>query len=139
MKKEAVVQEHGTGCGVACAAYVLGISYQAALKLFNKPAQAATVGYYAKDIVKALSRRRACYTHRYVKGASRAHLKIPGVIVYVQRSKKYPLGHYLARAEDGSWMNPWSNYPIIAPAKARFEKRLPGKPLYVIFPAREKS
>lgn len=35
-----ITQKHGTGCAVACVAYILNRSYDAALKLFSKPNQA---------------------------------------------------------------------------------------------------
>jgi hypothetical protein len=63
-----------------------------------------------------------------------SYLKVPGTIVYVEKSIKYPLGHYLVKTKQGVWMNPWKNFPSIAPAKSAFQKRLPGTPLYAIYP-----
>jgi hypothetical protein len=134
MNKKPITQEHGTGCGVACTAYVLGVSYQSALKLFDKPGNASTTGFYCKDIVRALARKGRLYSHCYLKSSKRDLLQQAGVIVYIQRSKKYPLGHYLVRGTNGKWMNPWYNYPCIAPAKGQFQTKLPGKPIYAIFP-----
>lgn len=34
--------------------------------------------------------------------------------------------------EDG-WMNPWSNFPLMTPARAKIAQHLPGKPPWVIY------
>ena len=56
-----------------------------------------------------------------------------GVIVFLEKSEEYPMGHYLVRAND-KWMNPWVNYPEINPAKSDFEKATKGKVEYIIYP-----
>ena len=56
----------------------------------------------------------------------------PNAIVYVKKSKKYPAGHYLCRLGH-KWMDPWINFPD-RDIQAGFRRRLPGKPVYVIFP-----
>jgi hypothetical protein len=85
-------------------------------------------------VVEALGEAGRKYSHCYLKPDKAGFLKIPGTIVYVGRSDKYPLGHYLVRTSRGDWMNPWMNFPIIAPASSAFQKKLPGKPMYAIFP-----
>ena len=59
----------------------------------------------------------------------------PNAIVYVKKSKKYPAGHYLCRLGyiGYKWMDPWINFPD-RDIQAGFRRRLPGKPVYVIFP-----
>lgn len=54
-----------------------------------------------------------------------------GTIVFIAKSKKYPEGHYLLKTSKG-WMNPWVNFPEITPARAGFQKRLPGKVVWVM-------
>lgn len=135
MKRCPVTQEHGTGCGVACTAFVLNLTYSEALYYFLKPAQAWGRGFYCREVVAALGRAGKTYTQSYVKSKGRQLLKIPGMIVFVGRSEKYPLGHYLVRTIRGDWMNPWINFPVIAPAKSGFQRRLPGKVIYVLYPA----
>jgi hypothetical protein len=129
-----IVQEHGFGCGVACVAYVAGISYEKGLHLFAKPEQAETKGYWCRDLVGALARAKKSYQHRYYKPRHRKLLKIPYVIVYTSRSQRYPAGHYLVRTEDGFWMNPWANFPRENPRVGALQKRLPGKVSYIIYP-----
>ncbi len=121
------------GCAVACVASLLGTSYKRALVLFNNKPYAPTKGYYCKDISKALKKRRLVYVWKKVLLGVNPLLNKEGVIVFIARSKKYPAGHYLLKTDRG-WMNPWINFPEIAPAKAGFQKRLPGKPQWIMYP-----
>jgi len=130
---KAVAQEDLAGCAVACAAFVLGITYGKALKLFDSKG-AGKSGYYCREIVEALGRAGKKYSFAYVKPGKRMLLKRPMCIVFVKKSGKYPLGHYLARAGCGLWMNPWVNFPKIKGVKAGFQKSLPGKAQYVVYP-----
>ena len=136
-KRESITQEHGTGCAVACTAFILNLSYRAALKHFSKPAHAWGRGFYGREVVAALKNSGREYSHCYVKSNRRGLLTVPGAIVFIARSSRYPSGHYLVRTRRGDWMNPWINFPVIAPAKSAFEKRLPGRPTYVIYPIAE--
>ena len=65
-------------------------------------------------------------------------LRIPGTIVFIEKSKKYPAGHFLVKTAQSSWMNPWINFPLIKHPVSGFEKKLPGKPIYSIFPLNER-
>jgi hypothetical protein len=127
-----ITQEHGMGCGVACVAYVLKITYQKALKLFSNPKAAWGEGYYCQDIIHALKRAGVSYTFYPA-------IKLPkqiksGVIVFIQPCKKYPEGHYLASTPQGHWMNSWINFPVIACAESGFQERLPSKVCWIIEP-----
>ncbi len=135
MKK--ITQQHPAGCGIACVAAVLGISYEEASLLFDKPEYACARGYYCREIVKAL--RRGCkeYMHAYVKPSKKHLLQRPNTIVYIKKSTRYPLGHYLAHDKKKGWMNPWINFPRIDPARSGWNKRLPGEAQYIIYPAEE--
>ncbi len=129
--QEPITQEHGTGCGVACVAFVLGISYQKALGLFKNPQHAwEGKGYYCKDIIEALKKAGLDYSYKQI---TELPLTIkPGIIVFTEPSKNYPRGHYLAQTKDNKWMNPWINFPHIAPAKSGFQDKLPDKPIWII-------
>ena len=129
---KAVTQNHGLGCGVACVASVLGLNYKQALKLFKKPKNAWTVGFYCKDIVTALKTGNKKYSFKKLTSKNDPILKIKGTIIFSTYSKSYPYGHYLVRTQFG-WMNPWINYPEIAPAKSGFVRKLPAKATYAIF------
>ena len=129
-----VTQEHTMGCSVACTAFVLGISYKCALKLFLRPHYAKDRGFYCKDIISALNKAGRDMEHCYLTKNKSNLVKIPGTIVYIKQSNNYPFGHYLVKAKSGKWMNPWINYPNIAPAKSGYQNKLPGKAIYAIFP-----
>jgi len=128
-----IAQEQSMGCAVACVASLLGLSYKGALNLFVNKSYASTRGYYCKEISQALLKRGLNYGWKKVSLKTNYMLNRKGVIIFIARSKKYPAGHYLIRTQKG-WMNPWINFPQIAPAKAGFQKRLPGKPQWVMYP-----
>jgi len=128
-----VSQEHSMGCSVACVASRCRISYQEGLELFSYPQKAWTVGYYCKDVVRALDR----FGLKYSFGAFRENgfediLKKEGTIVFVDPCTEYPAGHYLVRSRSG-WMNPWANYPQMIPVESKFQKSLPGRVGWVIY------
>ena len=135
MRYKLTAQEHSMGCGVACVASLLGISYKKSLRLFNKK-YASTRGYYLKELALALSKKGLDYKYSKITDVTKKSLKIPGSIVFIRRSKKYPAGHYLLKTDKG-WMNPWINYPKINPAKSGFQKKLPGEPQWVLYKTRK--
>ncbi len=130
-----ITQEDKLGCGIACVAFVSKLSYNYAKKnYFSKPHQASTLGYLCKDLVKALSKAGKDYQYNYLK--SRVMYK-ENSIIFIKRSKKYPVGHYLVKTKNG-WMDSWINFnklnKNLSEAKSGFKKRLPGKAIYIIFP-----
>jgi len=129
-----VTQQHPMGCGVACVAYIAEITYQAALKLFKNPENAPDKGYYCRDIVEALRNLGKNYTYRALKADNKELLSKKNIIVFCAKSKKYPLGHFLAKKDDDLWMNPWANFPIITPAISALEENLPNRATYIIYP-----
>lgn len=129
---KAVTQNHGLGCGVACVAAVLEVSYTKALTLFKNPKQAWTKGYYCRDLVFALEAGKRKYSYKHLKSNRDPVLRKAGTIVFTRFSEAYPRGHYFVRTKDG-WMNPWLNYPEIAPAKSGFVRKLPAEASYAIF------
>mgnify|MGYP001563219775 CR=1 FL=1 len=130
---EPIRQEDPFGCGIACVAFVTDISYEDSLKLFEDgKSKAKKVGFLCKEIVNALKFKGQIYEYKYVKIRYRKIIYNQNTIVFIKRSNKYPTGHYLVRANN-KWMDPWINFPY-ENAKAGFRKRLPGKPIYMIFP-----
>jgi len=129
-----VTQKHGAGCAVACVACILNISYDAALKFFSRPKQAIDRGFLCREIVSALRKSGHHYVYCKAIDSNKKLSGIPGAIVFIARSKKYPIGHFLARTVEGAWMNPWINFPCIASAESGFQKRLPGKAQWIIYP-----
>lgn len=130
-RMRAVTQEHPMGCAVACVASVANISYKNALEFLGRE-HASGRGYYCREIVDALAANGLKYEFRKADRSSRKYMKESRTIVFIAPSARYHAGHYLVRAREG-WMNPWINYPCIAPAKSGFQKRLPGRAEWVIF------
>lgn len=124
-------QEDKLGCGVACVAFILSVDYKNALKLFiDGKRKAKFEGFLCKDLVVALRIAGLSYKFKYIKAKIRKKIYKINTIVYLRKSKKYPLGHYLVRFEN-NWMDPWINFPN-ENKKAGFRKRLPEKPIYAI-------
>lgn len=132
--KKPIAQEHGAGCAVACVAFVLGISYKKTLTLFtNGNSRAIVRGFYGPEIITALAKGGKKYVGKHINGTNKKEIFRESSIVFVRRSKLLPHGHYLCRTNK-LWMNSWFNSPSIKNVTARFQKRLPGKPTYVILP-----
>ncbi len=126
-----ITQEAPIGCAVACSASLAGLSYkQMRIYFDNGRVKEQTSGFYNRDIVSALSKIKILAKAYSIKRWGNRKIKI-GVIVFIERSKGYPVGHYLLKTKRG-WMNPWINYPNVNPAKAGFQKTLPGKVRWVI-------
>lgn len=134
---EQIVQKHPSGCAIACIAYVLNCEYDEVLWLFNNGLRKAkNEGFYYKEIVKVFNKIGKDYQYNYVNSKTKRKIYEKGSIVFITRSARYPFGHYLVRAK-GKWMDSWINYQDnkdIRDAKAGFRKRLPGRPIYVIYP-----
>ena len=135
-----IVQNDEMGCGVACVANRLDISYDQALELFEYTEYAKTVGYKCKYIVSALRGAGVDVRLRHVRAADRddliqGNVDIPtGAIVLLEKSELYPFQHYLLKMDDG-WLDPWLNMhddADVTHAKAGIRKQLPGRPYYVI-------
>ena len=126
-----VTQEDPAGCAIACVAAVLRTSYRSAKRLFECPEHASSRGFYCREIVHALNKKQAGYTFSKVSEKNKQLLKEMGCTVFIEKSRKYPLGHFLVKTKKG-WMNPWINFPSITPAQSGFQQKLPGKPKWVI-------
>lgn len=115
--------------------FVAGKSYTELVLLLGKN-KAKYRGFYGRDLITALSKLGFSYTYKYLKPRFKRRIYKDGVIVFIARSRSYPAGHYLARCKE-FWMDPWINFckdGNIANAKSGFRKRLPGKPIYALFP-----
>ena len=133
--RKSISQEFDYGCGIACYAFALGITYKEAEQQLGEE-QAMSNRFYVKDLALALNNAGRAYQSKYVKPHIRKLLYKEGSIVLIRRSKTYKAGYYLIRHE-GMWMDPWINLPTnadIRQAKSGFRRRLPGTPIYVILP-----
>jgi len=134
--RQSVTQEFDYGCGIACFAFALGISYKQATVILGE-AQSTSNRFWVKDLVKALNENGLQYERYYVKERIKSQLDKESTIVLIRRSKIYPAGHYLIRHQ-GAWMDPWINLPEdrnILNAKSGFRKQLPGEAMYALLPA----
>ena len=133
--RESITQEFDYGCGVACFAFALGMTYQQAANHLGE-LQASSTRFWIKDFASALNTSGKQYIAKYMKLPMVRKIYKEGTIVLIKRSKRYPTGHYLIRHK-GLWMDPWINLPTnkdINHAESGFRKRLPGKPMYALLP-----
>lgn len=130
-KEKAIAQEDLYGCALACVAKITNRNYKKALNLFaGGKIKTQTKGFWCRDIIKALAKAKIHCQYKYFKRKLKPFLYKEGTIVFL-RNKNMPQGHYLVRTVKG-WMDSWINFPNIK-VKAGFRKRLPGKPMYIIF------
>lgn len=59
--KKYIKQEDVMGCGIACVAYVLDISYEEAIDLFTHKQKRETRGFTSKDITEVIKTFGATY------------------------------------------------------------------------------
>lgn len=133
--RKSITQEFDYGCGIACFAFALNISYKQAENILGKK-QSKSERFYVKDFTEALKKEGKAYQSKYVKSHIRRLIYKEGAIVLIRRSKTYKAGHYLIR-HDSHWMDPWINLALnsdINQAKSGYRKRLPGSPMYVLLP-----
>lgn len=132
---KSITQLDPYGCGLSCVSFLANKSYLDVSNLDTKK-QAQDQGFTCKDLVKLLTQFGLHYEYKYLKPRLKNKIYNDGVIVFIRRSKKYPSGHYLVRSKD-KWMDPWINFSPnskIVEAQSGFRIRLPGKPIYVLFP-----
>ena len=131
-----ITQKNKFGCGIACVASVLNISYERALEIFPLgKVMAKKRGFLCSEMIFYLKKAGRNYIYRYLNKKHKRKIYKNGTIVFIKRSVKYPSGHYLCRFGD-KWMDPWINFQDskdIQHAKSGFRKRLPGIAIYGIF------
>jgi hypothetical protein len=132
--QESITQELDYGCGVACFAFVCGMTFQQAVAYLGKE-YSVKHGWRPSDLVSGLNRFGYKYRNRYVR--KKVDGEYPdGTIVLIERSEVYPVGHYLVVTKVG-YMDPWINMPMsndISLAESGFRNVLPGKAMYVLIP-----
>lgn len=98
--------------------------------------KANTKGFTCRELVWALSQFGLFYFYKHINYRNRKLVYQEGVVVFIRRCKKYPVGHYLAHYHN-LWMDPWINFlqnRNSAQAKSGFRKKLPGNPIYALIP-----
>jgi len=133
--RDSVTQEFDYGCGIACFAFALNVTYQQAAHRLGDQ-QANSERFWVKDFIVALNKSDKHYVSKYMKPSMMRKIYKEATIILIRRSKQYPTGHYLIRHK-GHWMDPWINLPTdsnVKHAQSGFRKRLPGKPMYALLP-----
>ncbi len=127
---QGLVRQMGNmGCGVACVASVLRISYQQALKRFQSVGvngdhmMAGFSRCSLKTVLKKAGREYTFHSFGPVTESERRRRRANGLpersIVYVfDKNTRYCYGHYLVRMP-GGWMDP---------EKGRIRRKLPACP-----------
>lgn len=130
-----VRQEDGLGCAVTCVAFVLGVSYQDALKLFEdgKTRVKSKANFYCPEIVMILKDLDKEYSWKKLKSTTEEEIYRDYSIVFIKRSKAYPYGYFLARYKD-KWIDPWINLPD-RDIRAGYRDELPSEPTYIVYSA----
>ena len=132
--KKSITQEMPYCCGIACFAFVCNTSYKQVADFLGLE-QAKSDRFLVKHVREELNRFGVRYISRHVK-PDQAIEPIDGTIVLLRRSKRFPVGHYLAYYH-GEWMDPYINleddYGFENP-KSGFRKVLPGQAMYVLMP-----
>lgn len=129
-----VAQKDGLGCAVACVAFVLNIPYSDAVDFFQDGRRRVNgeANFYCPEIVKILNSNGLTYKWKKLSEGKNVEEIEENSIVFVERSKKLPFGHFLCKYKD-QWMDSWINVPN-APITGGFREKLPGKPTYVVCP-----
>lgn len=128
-----ITQQHHFGCGAACVAFVAEVSYRKAVELLGIE-KAVKQGFTCQELVVTLQQLGWSFTYKYINAKVQPQIYQDGTIVFIKRSKKYPVGHYLVRYQS-QWMDPWINFYAnqdISDAQSGWRDRLPGKPIYVL-------
>jgi len=112
------------GCGVACAASALKISYVEAkrrlIKVKGRDIDEEPFGLELEPILEVLKNGGKAF--RTVNNGR--NLPIGSIVFLSEELGKYAgSGHYLLKTNDG-WMNPWGNFPESKP-RAEYQTRLP--------------
>ena len=119
-----VVQTEEWGCGVACVASFLGVSYNEARDLLRKYKDGKTVNAHPKGlelhhIALALQERG----YRVIADWKESDRYPQGTIVCISGKHPYDGDHYILKTPKG-WMDPWHNLDS-KPRRANFRRDFP--------------
>ena len=119
-----VVQKEEWGCGVACVASFLGVTYDESRELLRKQkngrtVQAAPKGLELHHIALALQEKG----YRVIADWLEPGRFREGTIVCISGAAPYDGHHYMVKTRQG-WMDPWHNLGT-KPRKAGFRQSYP--------------
>jgi hypothetical protein len=133
--KKSITQEMPNGCGIACFAFVAGLTYKDA-ELFLGEEQAKSNRFILKHFREELNRFGLNYESKHIRPAQTIE-PVEGMIVLLRRSEQFPVGHYLA-FHNGKWMDPRINLEadrMFHNPVSGFRDVLPGQAMYVLMPS----
>ena len=121
---ELVVQKDEWGCGVACVASLLGISYSEAYGYLRdvkgESINGGKPGLEPHHIALMLKEQSV----KVVMDWDESRDFPEGTIVCIEGSEPYDGGHYILMTPDRRWMDPWHNMGK-KPRSACFRKEYP--------------
>lgn len=132
--KKSITQEMPNGCGIACFAFVAGITYKKAEQFLGEE-QAKSNRFILKHFREELNRFGLKYESKHIR-PTQTIKPVEGMIVLLRRSKQFPVGHYLAFHE-GKWMDPRINLEVdrvFHNPTSGFRDILPGQAMYALIP-----
>ena len=84
--RKSITQEHDYGCGVACFAFALNMTYRQAVEHLGHQ-QANSDRFWIKDFTTALNSSNVFYVAKYMKPKMLRKIYKEGTIVLIRRSK----------------------------------------------------
>ncbi len=121
------------GCGAACVAYLNCSTYELAVQRLGKD-KAERRGYSLRELTAGINVPQASYRPHHAEKVASDRIDRTGTIVFLDKSKRFPYGHYLVRTEAG-WMDPWINLrpgADVSKSKAGIRLSLPYAPKWAI-------
>lgn len=131
---KSITQESPNGCGIACFAFVCGMTYKDAEEFLGTD-QAKSNKFIVFHFRDELNRFGKSYTSNHIK-PGQSFEPVEGTIALLRRSKQFPVGHYLAYS-NGKWMDPRINLEddrMFKQPESGFRETLPGEAMYILNP-----
>lgn len=131
---KSITQESPNGCGIACFAFVCGLTYKQAAA-FLGPEQAMSNRFIVKHLREELNRFGLHYSSKHIL-PDQSFKPTEGTIVLLRRSQQFPVGHYLTY-HNGKWMDPRINLQDdwnFLKQESGFRDTLPGQAMYILTP-----
>lgn len=131
---KSITQESPNGCGIACFAFVCGLTYKQAEKFLGSE-QAKSNRFIVKHFREELNRFGLSYVSQHLR-PGQIFEPTEGTIALLRRSKQFPVGHYLAYRY-GKWMDPRINLQNdweFQQPESGFRNTLPGQAMYILAP-----
>ena len=128
-KYELVTQEDEWGCGAACVASLLGVSYQEAKQLVEnvkgREIDKKPYGLELHHLALALQEKGVKVVADWAPDGCP-----DGTIICISGKSPYDGDHYMLKTPEG-WMDPWHNMPT-EPKEAGYRNWLPDETYFLV-------